>query len=139
MYVYTRNRHNMYTYWIRILNVIQTYFQHKFWQTQELAGELFIVGDNKFYGKTKNCPLQPKELYEIIVILAEGNESFYNEQNILKILIRDDRDEVPSMYHEKWIIPIILIIIGVAIALYFYGRWYNFIPIYFKKWRLLSV
>jgi len=117
---------------MRTLNVIDTYFQRKFWQTQELAGELFIVGDNKFYGKAKNCLLQPKELYEIIVILAESNQSF-SESDILKILVHND--EIPSMmrFHEKWIIPIILIIIGTIIALYFYRRWYIFTLMYLKK------
>jgi len=70
---------------MHILNVTETYFQRKFWQTQEVAGELFIVGNNKFYGNAKNCPLQPKELNEIMVFITDSNQSLYSKLDIFKI------------------------------------------------------
>ncbi|EZA48422.1 Receptor-type tyrosine-protein phosphatase kappa [Ooceraea biroi] len=40
----------------------------------EEAGKVFAIGDNKMYGKAKNCQVQPKELYDITVIVSEYNQ-----------------------------------------------------------------
>ncbi|KAL6263954.1 hypothetical protein P5V15_004035 [Pogonomyrmex californicus] len=82
----------------------------------ELAGKRFIVGDNKVYGNATNCPLQPNELYEIIVMIIETNLS--NKPIILAKLIRTSK----ALYHEVWFVPLVIYLIIASISFYLCRR-----------------
>ncbi|XP_011640089.2 receptor-type tyrosine-protein phosphatase kappa-like [Pogonomyrmex barbatus] len=77
----------------------------------ELAGKLFIVGDNKIYGNAKNCPLKPNESYEIIVMIIEANLS--NKPIILAKLIRTSK----ALYHEVWFVRCLVLVCTLVIYL----------------------
>lgn len=88
-----------------------------------LVGKSFMIGNNKFYGKAKNCPLQSNEKYEIMVIVDEPkqslSETLYVQLIMLKVSICND---VSSTYYEAWIIPLLLISLGASMGFYFYRR-----------------
>ncbi|KAL6261513.1 hypothetical protein P5V15_006601 [Pogonomyrmex californicus] len=86
--------------------------------TNELAGKLFIVGDNKIYGNAKNCPLKPNEVYEIVIIVIEQNLSSKPIMLIKSIRL----GMLPPIHHEMWLIPLILFFVVAGIAFYFYRR-----------------
>ncbi|GAB1866951.1 protein-tyrosine-phosphatase [Camponotus japonicus] len=86
--------------------------------TNDFAGKLFMVGDNRIYGGARNCPLKPGESYEIVIMVIETNSS--KEPIMLVKSIRIG--EVPSKHHEAWIIPIILLLVIAGAAFYLYQR-----------------
>ncbi|KAM0726010.1 Receptor-type tyrosine-protein phosphatase mu [Formica fusca] len=86
--------------------------------TSDLAGKLFIVGDDQIYGGAKNCPLKPQESYEIVIIVTERSSS--NKPIMLAKSI--SIGEIPPKHHEAWIIPIILFLVVAGAAFYLYRR-----------------
>lgn len=94
------------------------YLCFQLWQTSEIAGEQFRIGDDKTYGNARNCPLKPAEFYEIVIIVTEWNSS--TEPIMLTKSIRVG--EVPSTHHEAWIVPIILFLVVAGAAFYLYRR-----------------
>ncbi|CAL1680481.1 unnamed protein product [Lasius platythorax] len=85
--------------------------------TNEFAGKVFMVGDNRTYGSTRNCPLKLEELYEIVIIVTEES-SPRKPITLASICI----GEVPN-YHQVWFILIILFLVVIsASCFYFYYR-----------------
>jgi len=87
-------------------------------QTNEFAGEQFKIGDNKIYGNATNCPLKPEEFYEIVIIVIERNSSTEPIMLAKSICL----SEVPSKYHEVWIVPIIVLFLLVTGADFYVCR-----------------
>jgi len=83
------------------------------------AVKLFTIGNNKMYGRAKNCQLQPKQSYDITVIIVEGNQSSHIEPIALNITIFNG--EISRTYTEIWLIPLLLILAAVVVF-YFYRR-----------------
>jgi len=81
--------------------------------------KLFTIGNNKMYGRAKNCQLQPKQSYDITVIIVEANQSSHIEPIALNITIFNG--EVSRTYTEIWLIPLLLILTAVVVF-YFYRR-----------------
>ncbi|XP_072767764.1 receptor-type tyrosine-protein phosphatase S-like isoform X2 [Anoplolepis gracilipes] len=86
--------------------------------TNQFAGKLFTVGDNRIYGDAKNCPLKPEGSYKIVIIVTEQNSS--NEPIMLAKSVRIG--EVPPQHNEVWIISIILLLVVVGVIFYLYQR-----------------
>lgn len=78
-----------------------------------------MLGDNRLYGKAKNCPLQCEQLYEITVIVTHWRENLSNEPIMLKTSIF--LGKISTTHYEKWLVPV-MVIVGAAIAFYFYQR-----------------
>jgi len=82
--------------------------------------ELFTIGNNKMYGRAKNCQLQPKESYNITVIIVVGNQNSHIESIALNILIFNGK--VSRTRVETWLIPLLLLLIVAVIMFYLYQR-----------------
>ncbi|RLU26737.1 hypothetical protein DMN91_000534 [Ooceraea biroi] len=99
---------------------------HVAWEAAEISSQQnlnkpFTIGNNKMYGRAKNCQLQPKESYDITVIVTENNENSLIDPIMLKITVLNDEIS-PRPRHEAWLIPVILILIMAAVLLYLYRR-----------------
>ncbi|RLU26647.1 hypothetical protein DMN91_000444 [Ooceraea biroi] len=99
---------------------------HVAWEAAEISSQQdlnksFTIGNNKMYGRAKNCQLQLKESYDITVIVTENNENSLIDPIMLKITVLNG--EISSQpHHEAWLIPVILILIVAAVLLYLYRR-----------------
>jgi len=102
---------------IYILEIKYLCFQ--LWQTSELAGKRFRIGDNEIYGNARNCPLKPEEFYEIVIIVTEQNS--FTEPIMLAKSVRVG--ELEPKHHEAWLIPIILFLVMAAVAFYSYQKY----------------
>ncbi|KAG7189118.1 hypothetical protein KM043_008691 [Ampulex compressa] len=85
--------------------------------TDEFAGKVFQVGDNKLYDGVTNCPLKSEESYTIVVIVQTERESEDMISQTISIRVND----VPQRHDEAWVIPIIILVVAAA-GFYFYRR-----------------
>lgn len=94
------------------------YLRFQLWQTSEIADERFKIGDNRFYGKARNCPLKPEEFYEIVIIVTD----WYSSTEPIMLAKSVQVGEVPPTHHEVWIVPITLFLVLAGAAFYLYRR-----------------
>ncbi|KZC07125.1 Receptor-type tyrosine-protein phosphatase T [Dufourea novaeangliae] len=89
--------------------------------TDKFAGKTFVVGDNKIYDGSINCPLKSQESYVVAVILQTEEESMNSQFSAVKTM-SIQIGEVPKRHDEAWLVPTAVILVVSVAGFYYYRR-----------------